>query len=346
MLYYIGCIYVLTENYKLLLNTLNMRIILLKIIMLFSVTVITIACREKNDIPVVGFIDAFEDATIAQARSGFTDALAKNGYSEKGKTIKIVYRNAQGDIPTLSQIVNYFVSEKVKLLATCTTLSTITALQKTKEIPVFMMVSPVPERMNVVDASGKVPDNLHGVAEDLAYIDTSFSYIPELVKPKGDKLVVGMIYNQSEPQSVDALNRIKALANNLNVQLEALPLNSSAEAQLVTQSLLSKNIDAFFANPDNSVFASFETILKNCNQKKVPIFTSESGLVKRGAVAAFGADIYQWGFQAGEQAAKFLKTGQTDKLDWEMVKKRDRVYNPEAAKKYHIIIPHTFEPVK
>lgn len=324
-----------------------MRITLFKIIiMLLSVTAIVPGCREKGNVPVVGFIDAFEDATIAQARQGFTDALARSGYSEKDKTVKIAYRNAQGDIPTLSQIVNYFIAEKVTLLATSTTLSTITALQKTKDIPVFMMVSPIPERMNVVDASGKEPANLHGVAEDLAYIDTSFSYILELVEPKSKKLVVGMIYNQSEPQSVDALNRIKALANTLNVQLEALPLNSSAEAQLVTQSLLSKNIDAFFANPDNSVFASFETILKNCNQKNIPIFTSESGLVKRGAVAAFGADIYQWGFQAGEQAVKYLKTGKTDDLDWEMVKKRDRVYNPETARKFNINIPHNFEPVK
>ena len=103
------------------------------------------------------------------------------------------------------------------------------------------------------------------------------------------------------------MSRIKSLADKANVTLIALPLNSSADAQLVTKSLLSRNIDAFFANPDNTVFASFETILKSCNQANVPIFTSEAGLVKRGAVAAFGADIYQWGYQAGEQAAEFLK---------------------------------------
>lgn len=302
--------------------------------------------HERKSFPVVGFVDAFEDATIAQARAGFTDALSKNGFSEKDKTIEIIYRNAQGDIPTLTQIVNYFISEKVDLIATCTTLSTITALQKTKEIPVFMMVSPTPQRMKVIDASGKEPANLHGVAEELAYIDTSFSFIPKLIKPKGNKLVVGMIYNQSEPQSVDALERIKVLAAKLDVQIEALPLNNSGDAQLVTQSLLSKNIDAFFANPDNSVFASFETILKNCNQKNIPIFTSESGLVKRGALVAFGADIYKWGYQAGEQAAKFLKSGKADDLKWEMVKARVRVYNPEVAKKFGIAVPDGFVRVK
>jgi putative ABC transport system substrate-binding protein len=297
-------------------------------------------------VPVVGFVDAFEDASIAPARTGFVDALKKNGFSEDQKNIKIEYGNAQGSIPTLTQIVNHYIAQKVDLLATCTTLSSITALQKTKTIPVFAMVSPTAKLMNLEDANGKGPANLFGTAEDLNYIDTSFSNIPKFLKPKAGKLVVGMIYNQSEPQSVLAKKRIESMANKLNITLVALPLNSSADAQLVTQSLLNKNIDAFFANPDNSVFSSFETILKNCDQKNVPIFTSEAGLVQRGAVAAFGADIYQWGYQTGEEAAKFLKSHSTNGLQPEMVKIRKRVYNAAAAKKYHITVPSDFEAVK
>ena len=105
----------------------------------------------------------------------------------------------------------------------------------------------------------------------------------------------------------------------ININLVTLPVNSTADVQLVTASLLSKNVDVFFANPDNIVFESFETIVKACNEKNIPIFTSEAGLVERGAVAAYGADIYQWGYQAGEQAAQYLKTKSTKGLHWEMV---------------------------
>jgi putative ABC transport system substrate-binding protein len=315
---------------------------------LFAIIVVfcIASCKPKSTVPVVGFVDAFEDATISQASTGFVAALKDNGYSDDKQNIKIEYRNAQGDIPTLTQIVNYFVSQPVMLLATCTTLSTVTAIQKTKTIPIFEMVSPTPARMNVLDAHGNAPANLFGTCEDLQYIDTSFNIIPKVLKPKGAKLVIGMIYNQSEPQSEDAMQHIKGLADQAGITLIALPLNSSADAQLVTQSLLGKNIDAFFANPDNTVFASFETILKNCNQHNVPIFTSEAGLVQRGAVAAFGADIYQWGYQAGVQAAQYLKTGKTDGLKPEMVKVRKRVYNMAAARKYNITLPADFQAVK
>lgn len=304
-------------------------------------------CRPGSDnVPTIGLIDAFEDETTSQAREGFSDALRKNGFSEESNTLRIVYRNGQGDIPILNQNVNYLIGEQVDLIGTNTTLSTVTALQRTKTIPVFMMVSPTPERMQVVNQKGQAPGNLFGVAEDLDYIDTSFSLIPKMVRPKKDMLVIGMIYNQSEPQSADALQRIKKLGDQLSVLVEALPVNTSSDAQLVTQSLLDKGIDVFFANPDNTVFAAFETILKNCNRRNVPIFTSEAGLVKRGAVAAYGADIYQWGYQSGEQAAKFLKQKSTRGLKWEMVDVRKRVFNPEAAKKFNISIPPNFDPVK
>jgi putative ABC transport system substrate-binding protein len=183
------------------------------------------------------------------------------------------------------------------------------------------------------------------VGENLDYIDTSFLMIPQLIKTKTGSLRVGMIFNQSEPQSNEAIQRIEALAAKNNISITALPVNNSADVQLITAALLSKNIDAFFANPDNTVFASFESIVKACKEAKVPIFTSEAGLVARGALVAYGADIYQWGYQAGLQASNFLKTKDSSSLHWEMVKIRKKVYNPGIAKYYNITMPSNFEPI-
>ena len=52
--------------------------------------------------PVIGFVDTFEDVSLAPARTGFVDALRKNGFSEDKRNIRIEYRNAQGNIPTLT----------------------------------------------------------------------------------------------------------------------------------------------------------------------------------------------------------------------------------------------------
>jgi putative ABC transport system substrate-binding protein len=321
---------------------------MMKKCLLFSVIVLCMACSDerKSGIPVIGFADAFQDNTIEQAKTGFIDALRKDGFDEKKGTLKIIYRNAQGNIPTLTQIIKYFISQQVTLIATNPSLSTIAAVQNTKDIPIFMMVSPTPGLMKINDSAGQPPRNLFGVGETLDYIDTSFLLIPKLIKAKSDRLTVGMIYNQSEPQSVESMERIRKLAADNNINLIYQPVNSTADVQLVTASLLSKNIDVFFANPDNIVFESFETIIQSCNQKNIPIFTSEAGLVERGALAAYGADIYQWGYQAGQEAAIYLKTKNTDSLHWEMVRVRKKVYNPSASKKFNLNIPLNFEPVQ
>src|SRR5689334_2814102 len=84
---------------------------------------------SQKKIPAIGFMDAFKDETLEQANNGFFDALKQNGFSEDSGTLKVIYRNAQNDIPTLTQIADYFISQKVDLIATNPSLSTITACQ-------------------------------------------------------------------------------------------------------------------------------------------------------------------------------------------------------------------------
>lgn len=306
--------------------------------------------QPSKKIPVIGFLDFIEDTTIAQAKKGFFDALEKNGFSEKDSTIEVVYSNAQGDIPTLGQGCDLILSKNPTLIATNVTLSTITTVQRTQTVPVFMMVSPRPDLAKLTDEKGKAPANLFGVYETLDYLDTAVTLIKQL---KPDAKTVGTIYNQAEPQSVAAFEKLKTGCDRLGMELKFLPVNNSSETQLVTQSLLNKGVDVFFALPDNVIFASFETVAKSCNEKNVPIFTSEAGLVSRGAVASFGADFYQWGYQSGEQAVVYLKSLQSNgiaklpkDLKPEIVKARKRVYNAAAAAQFNIKVDGSFSPVK
>ncbi len=303
------------------------------------------ACNRKFDssIPTVGFLDFIQDETIEQAKTGFFKGLADAGYSEEMGTLNVIYRNAQGDIPTLGQACDYLIAEKPVLIASNVTLSTITAVQKSGSIPIFMMVSPRPDLAGLTDSKGNPPVNLFGTYETLDYIDTSVMMI-RMVMPKVRTLAT--LYNQSEPQSVAALARLSKQCALLGIELNALPVNNSSETQLVTRTLLAKKPDAFFALPDNVIFASFETVAELCNEVHIPIFTSEAGLVSRGALCSFGADFYQWGLQSGRQAAQYLKNGTTQGIKPELVQVRNRVYNPDAATRFGLSFDSEFSPVK
>ncbi len=310
-------------------------------LLIFTVSVLIFSCKERKQrkVPAIGFLDLLQDETLEQARKGFFVALNEEGFNPMHKTVEVIYRNAQNDQPTLLQACDYLISEHVDLIATNPTLSTITAVQRTHDIPVFMMVSPRPDIAGLTDKEGYAPANLFGVYETLEYIDTSVMLINQIF-PQLKK--IGTIYNQSEPQSMDALQRIETVCKSFGIQVEKLPVNSSNETQLVVGALLNKNIEAFFALPDNTVFSSMEVIVKLCDKAKIPVFSSEEGLVKRGALVAFGADMYQWGYQSGRQAAQFLKTKSLKNIQPEMVKVRRRVYNSQEAEFFGVQFDSTF----
>lgn len=274
----------------------------------------------------IGFVEAFEDPTLAMAKKGFKDGLKDSGFGQE--KLEFIEKNAQGDFPALVQAVDYLCSQKVDLLATCATISTVTSIKKNRDIPVFMMVSPEPSLAGLSDAEGNVPKNLFGVYERLGYIDTSFRLIREVMP---ELKVLGISYNPAETQSTDAFEHMKKLAEAAGIRLESVAISASSETAQAITSLCDKNIEAFFAMPDNTIFASFELIMKICNSRSIPVFTSEAGLVVRGALCAYGADLYEWGRQSGKLAGSYLAGERSQDKLLEEVSIRSRVFNPKTA---------------
>jgi len=203
-----------------------------------------------------------------------------------------------------------------------------------------MMVSPNPKDDGLAGIGIAPHTNLFGVYEDVDYIDTAIRIIPAVI-PHVRKIAA--IYSQSESQSALGFERLKETCAKLKLTLDALPVNSSAETRFVVQKLMSGHPDAFFALPDNSVFASFETIRAVCLAARVPVFTSEEGLVDRGALAAFGADIFGWGYQTGLEASAYLARGSRAPLTPVRVQLRKRVYNRAWAAQLGIKFPPGFK---
>jgi putative ABC transport system substrate-binding protein len=75
----------------------------------------------------------------------------------------------------------------------------------------------------------------------------------------------------------------------------------------------------------------------------IPIITSEAGLVSRGALAGFGANMYDWGYASGQDAAQFLHSGVMPNS--RKLVKRTRMVNPAQAKRYKFTAGKEFQPV-
>ncbi|MDX2128726.1 MAG: ABC transporter substrate-binding protein [Chloroherpetonaceae bacterium] len=312
------------------------------LLLLLASQPIFLGCSKtpEKKVPVIGFMQALDDETIAQAQKGFISALAAKGYSDSAGTVKIMVQNAQNDQIILSQIADQFIAQKVTLIAANTTLAMMMSVNKTKEIPIFVMVAPEPKLAEVMvkDASGKLvpPSNLKGVYETLFYIDSTM-HIVKQVFPKVKK--IGTIFNTGEINSENSVRQLRLVCQQMGITLVEQAITTSNESQQAAQALLKEKIELFFALPDNLVFASFESILKEATEKNVPVVTSEEGLVKRGAYLAYGADFYQWGYQTGEEAALFLDSGMLEASKLTTVKVRRLSVNKETAQKLNLPVP-------
>lgn len=304
-----------------------------------------VSCKQDkttDDKFKIGFVEAFEDPTLEDAKRGFFEGLKQGGYSVEKGNIEVIEKNAQGDFAALVQAIDNLSISGVDLLATSASITTITAVKKIKETPLFMMVAPEPGLAGLLDLSGKSPKNLYGVYERLAYIDTSFHLIKEVMP---DIKVLGISYNPSESQSTAAFEHMKNLAADAGLKLESVAISNSSETAQAITALTEKGVEAFFAMPDNTIFASFELIIKICHSKMIPVFSSESGLVNRGAVCAYGADLFLWGKQSGGLAAKFLSGERSQDSLLQEVKVRNRVFNRKTAERFpKLSIPAGYRP--
>ena len=309
-----------------LFRTISTTLILCSVLLTYGCT-----SEKKKDRLAIGFVEAIEDPTLDQAKEGFFEGLKEGGFSQEIGNIEVIKKNAQGDFTSLVQAIDFLLNKPVDLLATSASITTVTAIKKNHRVPVFMMVAPEPGKAGLLDREGNMPKNLYGVYENLKYIDTSFFLITELMP---NIKVLGISYNPAEPQSSDAFNHMKILAKNSGIRLEAVAISNSSETSQALTALTERHIQAFFAMPDNTVFASFELIKKICDSSKIPIFTSEAGLVSRGALCAYGADLFEWGKQSGRLAVKYLSGERKQSNLLEEVKIRRRVFNPIVAKNY------------
>jgi putative ABC transport system substrate-binding protein len=85
--------------------------------------------------PVIGYAQISSTAPLDDARDGFFRALADSGFIPDS-TIKVIERNAQGDIATLMLIMNEFKQRGVDYVATVSSVATQAAMRVISSQPI------------------------------------------------------------------------------------------------------------------------------------------------------------------------------------------------------------------
>ena len=297
---------------------------------------------SKKIIPRIGVTQTVSFPDFDADAKGFEKALAEAGFKEG---IHVIYdrQNAQGDLGNAQAIAQKFQSTKVDLIHSIATPSSQAVVKLIKNIPIIFSSVTDPVGAELIPKTSppgtKTGTNVTGVS-DRWPVFLQFEMYTKFF-PKAKKW--GTIYNPGDHKSILYIKEMREAAKKLGVELIEATISSSGEALQTVQSLAGR-AQAIHITFDYMAISSFDTIVKICNEKKIPLFGGDLKCVSRGAMAAYGWDYFQIGHSAGRKAAQILKGEKPGDIPWELGEKLLLLINEKAAKTQGAIVsPELFK---
>lgn len=301
------------------------------IFMLFGVTF----ANDAPKLPVVAITQIVEHEALTNERDGILEALKDAGF-EEGKTVTILYENAQGNIATASQIAADFASRQPDVAVGISTPSAQALIQPMAKqgVPVVFAAVTDPLEARLVSKLDKRPENVTGVSDGLA-LQPQLELIQKLL-PKVK--VIGVIYNPGEANSAKAVIKLRDLTSAMGFSLVFASTAKTSDTMTAALSLIGR-ADAIFIPNDNTAMASIVGIVSLGRAKGLPVFTPDYDSVDQGVLAVRAASHKAMGYKAGQMVVKILKGEKASDLPVEVNHKMDLAINMTSAIQVGITIP-------
>ena len=287
----------------------------------------TVALADKP--VVISISQIVEHPSLDNTQKGF-----KDGLKELGVDATYNVHIAQGNQATNLQIANQILDEKPALVLAIATSSAQACAQKIKDIPLLFSAVSDPKGAGLVESMEAPGGHITGTT-DMPPVDKQLALIKSIL-PKA--ATIGVVYNAGEANSVSQVEAFKAAAKKMNIDVvEATATNSSLVYQ-AAQSLVGK-CDAVYTPLDNTVVSTIGSVVKVCNDNKLPFFSSDNESVQKGSIAALATDYYALGRQTAEMAQKILAGAKPGDLPVEGLKNLDVHLNLNAARIQGVTVP-------
>jgi ABC-type uncharacterized transport system substrate-binding protein len=282
----------------------------------------------------LGIAGYSETPIMEDLLDGFRQGIKDAGLIE-GKDYRSKYRNAQGDIATLSSILDEYSGDDSDLVITVSTPALQAALRKVDRKPVVFA--------GVLDAiaagAGKSEsDHRPGITgQTLGFPAAEMARAVKLVFPSAKK--VGTLFTPGEVNSVLARDRLVEPLRAEGLELVSVPMSAANEVSDAALSLCQSGVDVVCQLSDNLSNSAFPAISRACETAGMPLFTFSPPNVKRGALLGVGCDFAQNGRDAGLLAAEVIRGKDPSAIPFRATTKVERSVNLGVARRLGISVP-------
>ncbi len=257
----------------------------------------TAAAAGNKKIAITAIV---EHPALDAVRKGVIDELKSKGY-EEGKNLTVDFQSAQGSTANAAQIAKKFAGSNPDVIVAIATPSAQSVVAATKTIPVVYAGVTDPVAAKLVPGWEASNTNVTGVSDELP-LEPQIDLMKKLVPAVKN---VGYVYSPGEVNSTIVLDQLKAKLSPQGINLVAAPAQRSSDVLTAARSLNGK-VDLIYTSLDNNVVSSYESMYKAAVEMKKTLIASDTGSVKRGAVAALGVNYYDLGKKTGDVVFQIL----------------------------------------
>ena len=281
---------------------------------------------KKKDVFRIGISQFITHQSLDATREGFVDELAKQGYVE-GENIEIDLQNAQGEQRNLKTISQKLAESSDVVLAIATP-SAQSLANTTQTTPVIFSAVTDPVSAKLVESREHPGGNVTGTSDQSSdAISTQINLIKKVL-PKAK--TIGILYTQSEPNSVVQKDEAKRLLEEKGFTVVEKTILDSNNVKAAAESLMTE-VDMVFVPTDNIISSTMETVKQVSIRHKVPVFGGSTEMVAVGGLYNYGTNYEELGRQTARMLVRILKGEKPENIAVELPEKLELHTNQEMA---------------
>ena len=281
---------------------------------------------KKKDVFRIGISQFITHQSLDATRECFVDELAKQGYIE-GKNIEIDLQNAQGEQRNLKTISQQLAESSDVVLAIATP-SAQSLANTTQTTPVIFSAVTDPVSAKLVESREHPGGNVTGTSDQSSdAISTQINLIKKVL-PKAK--TIGILYTQSEPNSVVQKDEAKRLLEEKGFSVVEKTILDSNNVKAAAESLMAE-VDMVFVPTDNIISSTMETVKQVSIKHKVPVFGGSTEMVAVGGLYNYGTNYEELGRQTARMLIRILKGEKPENIAVELPEKLELHTNKEMA---------------
>ena len=281
---------------------------------------------KKKDVFRIGISQFITHQSLDATREGFVDELAKQGYVE-GKNIEIDLQNAQGEQRNLKTISQQLAESSNVVLAIATP-SAQSLANTTQTTPVIFSAVTDPVSAKLVESREHPGGNVTGTSDQSSdAISTQINLIKKVL-PKAK--TIGILYTQSEPNSVVQKDEAKRLLEEKGFTVVEKTILDSNNVKAAAESLMAE-VDMVFVPTDNIISSTMETVKQVSIKHKVPVFGGSTEMIAVGGLYNYGTNYEELGRQTARMLIRVLKGEKPENIAVELPEKLELHTNQEMA---------------